>query len=171
MHSSDDSAGMPQPINELKYLSTWTHSILWCNAECCIFVDTDSSVYRVLYICPKRLKLSLKISVRDRGRHTKRETQRNGVGGKRREPEWETEAKTDRRMDAGLSRRGSHADRPSKSRPTSECLGRAARVAATEMRLHSVELSLAPSTPAAFRAGGVLHPPPPASIRININVS
>ena len=111
MHSSDDSAGMPQPINELKYLSTWTHSILWCNAECCIFVDTDSSVYRVLYICPKRLKLSLK-SVRDRGRHTKRETQRNGVGGKRREPEWETEAKTGRRTDTRLSRRGSHADRP-----------------------------------------------------------
>ena len=112
MHSSNDSAGMPQPINKLKYLSTWTHSVLWCNAECCIFVDTDSSFYRVLYICPKRPKLSLKISVRDRGKHTKRERHRNGVGGKRREPEWETEAKTDRRTDTRLSGRGSHADRP-----------------------------------------------------------
>lgn len=60
---------MPQPINELKYLSTRTHSILWCNAECCIFVDTHSSLYRVLYICPKRLKLSLKKCERQREKH------------------------------------------------------------------------------------------------------
>lgn len=48
MHASDDLAGMPQPINELKYLSTWTHSVLWCDAKCCIFVDTHSLFYRVL---------------------------------------------------------------------------------------------------------------------------
>lgn len=48
MHSSNDSAGMPQPINKLKYLSTWTHSVLCVSTKIQHSASHHSLFYRVL---------------------------------------------------------------------------------------------------------------------------